>query len=101
MTISIAGRKVAMFRCHIDPMIGPKPRMAFVPEDIGAVAHINHEATGIIMTLKDGTQHFIFSANIQSCRLTNDEPMSDALDTDVVLETKRSQKTKQTASQAV
>ena len=64
-----AGRAVSMMRCQIDPMIGPKPRNAFLFDGSDMSARINDEATGIIVTLKDGKEHFVFGANIQSVRL--------------------------------
>lgn len=68
MSINKVGqRAVAMFRCQIDPMIGPRPRNAFVPDDLGMTAEMNEEATGIIVRM-NGQEHFIFGANIQSVR---------------------------------
>ncbi len=67
--MKVAQRQVAMFRCQIDPMIGPKPLNAFVPKDMRMKAEINDEATGVIVTMEDGRQHFVFGANIQSVRL--------------------------------
>lgn len=75
--MKIGGRQVAMFRCHIDPMIGPKPRNAFVPSDLNMKAFISQNETGVVVQMADGTEHFIFSANIQSVRLSPDiEPIS-------------------------
>jgi len=72
MNTKAAGRQVRMFRCHIDPMIGPKSRNAFVPKDMGAEAYINDEATGVIIRLANGREHFVFSANVQSIELESD-----------------------------
>lgn len=74
---SVSGREVEMFRCHIDPMIGPKPRQAFMPKDINARAYIDDKVTGIIMKLHDGTEHFIFGSNVQSTRLKKLEPVEE------------------------
>lgn len=69
MSNKTAGRHIQMFRCHYDPMIGPRPLNAFVPKDNGWTAVINDESTGVIVTLPNGQQHFVFGANIQSVRL--------------------------------
>lgn len=70
MNNRLAGRKVSMFRCQIDPMIGPKPRNAFlIDERSGMSARFNDEVTGVIVTLENGQEHFVFGANIQSVRL--------------------------------
>jgi hypothetical protein len=50
-------------------MIGPKPLNAFVPKDMGWSAVINTEATGVLISLPTGQEHFVFGANIQSVRL--------------------------------
>lgn len=74
MSNKTAGRKVMMFRCQIDPMIGPKPKNAFlIDERSGMKARINEEATGVIVTLENGQEHFVFGANIQSVRLAPQE----------------------------
>lgn len=65
-----------MFRCQIDPMIGPKPRNAFVPDDLDMTAVINEEGTGIIVNFK-GQEHFIFGANIQSVRLKSEPQIAE------------------------
>lgn len=77
MDKKVAGRGIQMFRCHLDPMIGPKPRNAFVPSDMGAEAWINDEASGVLIKLKDGAEHFVFAANVQSIKL---KPMIMAKD---------------------
>ena len=72
--MKVAKSPVIMFRTQVDPMIGPKPRNAFMPKDLGWNAYINEEATGVVVEVpnKDGseiTRHFVFGANIQSIRL--------------------------------
>lgn len=71
--MKIAGRRVQMFRCHIDPMIGPSAKQAFIPKDSGMEAFVNDEATGIIVNYKprDGIdqEHFVAFTNIQALRL--------------------------------
>lgn len=73
MNNKLAGRKVKMFRCHIDPAIPPTPRNAFMPEKYGATAYINDEATGLIHRGQDGREHVVFSANIQAIELFPEE----------------------------
>lgn len=61
-----------MFRCYRDPMIGPKPRLAFVPSDMRAEAEIAHDAQGpmgIYIKLQDGIEHVVPFANVESFRL--------------------------------
>lgn len=72
--MKLAGKKVAMMRCAYDPMIGPKPKQAFVFSEMNAEAIFNDEATGVIITLQSGMKHFVFGANIQSIRLEAEEP---------------------------
>lgn len=74
--MDVSNRRVKMFRCHIDPMVGPKPKLAFVPEDMRAIAEIANDSQGpmgIYIKLADGLEHIIPFSNIQSIRL---EPMA-------------------------
>lgn len=73
----MGGREVAMFRCHIDPMIGPKPRNAFTPKDSDMRAWISENETGVFVKMNNGQEHFIFSANIQSVRLMPQAEVTD------------------------
>ncbi len=82
MNTKAAGRRVAMFRCQIDPMLGPKPRNAFMPDDMGWEARISEEGSGIVIKMKDGQEHFVFGANIQSVRLVK-EPVPAAVPVDL------------------
>lgn len=50
--MKIGGLVVRLFRCQIDPMIGPKSRLAHVPEDNGWDAWVNEQETGIIVDTK-------------------------------------------------
>ncbi len=73
MNLKSAGRQVYMFRTHIDPMIGPSAKQAFIPKDSSMEAYINEEASGIIVyyTPRDGAiqEHFVAFTNIQAMRL--------------------------------
>lgn len=71
--MKIAGRIVSMFRTMYDPMIGPKPLNAFVPDSMGAKAVISEEGTAVIMTLSNGNQHVVPFTNVQSIRLAPEE----------------------------
>lgn len=74
INLKTAGRKIEMFRCQIDPMIGPTPRNAFVPSSLGMEAWVNEEATGIVVRMiETGTIHMIGLPNIQSMRLAPEE----------------------------
>lgn len=80
MNLKLAGRKVEMFRCHIDPMIGPTPRNAFVPASLGMEAFVNEECSGIIVRLiESGQEYYVPYSNIQSSRLAPEtvEPPKD------------------------
>jgi hypothetical protein len=69
----VAGREVSMFRCHIDPMIGPSAKQAFIPKDSGMKAVVNDECSGIVVTYRPRTgevqEHFVAFTNIQAMRL--------------------------------
>lgn len=78
MNLKLSGRKVEMFRCHIDPMIGPTPRNAFVPSSLGMEAYVNEECTGIMVRLVEtGQEYYVPYSNIQSSRLApqDDQPL--------------------------
>lgn len=68
--MKIRGRSVEMFRCHIDPMIGPKPRNAFVPSDLNMKAEVAEDADAIIVTLANGQTNVVWGTNVQSFRLS-------------------------------
>lgn len=76
MNTKAAGRKVKMFRTHIDPMVKHKgtPQLAHMCDALNMDAFINDEATGILVLNREkGSEHFIFSANIQSLELYPEE----------------------------
>ncbi len=50
--MKIGGLRCRLFRCQIDPMIGPKSRLAHIPEDNGWEAWVNDNETGIIVDTK-------------------------------------------------
>lgn len=74
------GRKIQMFRCHFNPMIGPKPMQAFVPPDLGADAELTSQ--GVYIKLANGMEHFVPFSNIESIKFI---PLS----TSVIEEQKR------------
>ena len=63
------GRKVAMFRCYRDPMIGPTPKNAYMVDQLGEAELTEHGV--FIHVSKKGpvTEHLIPYANIESIRL--------------------------------
>lgn len=70
--MDITNRKIYMFRCHIDPMIGPKPRLAFLTKDLQAQVEIASDSQGpmgVYVKLADGIEHLVPFSNIQSIRL--------------------------------
>lgn len=81
--MEIAGLKVRLFRCQIDPMLGAKPRLAFIPSDNDWEAWVNAEETGIIVdrkkpiVLADKTEinilDFVPFANIQAAQFYKPE----------------------------
>ncbi len=73
--MKIANRSVSLFRAHIDPMIGPKSRNAFMLKDLGAKAYINEKETAVVVLMPDGSEHVVPLTNIQSIRL---EPLPPA-----------------------
>lgn len=76
MAFELKGRKVAGFRTHIDPMIGPKPKNSF---DKREMTNAEFELTPIgvyvrVVTHVPGGQHKLMEhivpyANVQSIRL--------------------------------
>ncbi len=67
MQTSLIGRKIRMFRCVVEPSIGPKPRLAYVPEQMGMEA-IKTEEGIYIKVLANGTfqgsEHLVPMTNI-------------------------------------
>lgn len=70
--MNLTGRTVAMFRTQTDPMVGPKPRNAFVPKDMAMEATLLD--CGVYVKVLpygkfEGSEHIIPFANVQSIRL--------------------------------
>lgn len=75
--MDITGRRIEVFRCYRDPLIGPKPRLAYVPKDMRAEAEIATDSRGpmgIYVKLVDGKEHVVPFANIESFKLEAEEP---------------------------
>lgn len=70
--MELSKRIVNTFRAQVDPMIGPKPRNAFVPAQMGMEAHLI-DCGVYVKVLPSGTfqgsEHIVPFANIQSIRL--------------------------------
>jgi hypothetical protein len=76
MAFELKNRKITQFRCHIDPMIPPKPRNAFNRVDFpnsefeltpaGVYVHLIYQTPGSNVTEQE---HLIPFANIQSILL--------------------------------
>lgn len=69
---NLVGRKINTFRCQIDPMVGPKPRNAFVPSTMGMEARLTDKGVYVKVLAHgtfQGSEHLIPFANIQSIRL--------------------------------
>jgi hypothetical protein len=69
--VDISKRKIAMFRCGEDPMIGPKSRLAFMASELRAdveIATDNGEPVGIYVKLPDGAEHVVPFDNVKSFR---------------------------------
>jgi hypothetical protein len=77
MAVELKGRKVAMFRCHIDPMIPPKPANAFAVGQSN-IEHAELTPAGVyVSTMKEKLEFLIPYANVQAIRLAvvpKDEP---------------------------
>lgn len=75
MAVTVSGRKIARFRCHIDPMVGPKPKQAFDVKDMKMQAEMT--PAGIYINIPISIpgnalrweEHVIPFANIQSIKL--------------------------------
>ena len=75
-------RKVKMFRCHLDPGIGPMPRNAFMLTDPNSpIEFAQITPIGIYIKMKpirdakEGVfrEHLVPYANLQSVELMNEE----------------------------
>jgi len=76
--MELTKRKVLMFRCHLDPGVGPMPKNAFMITDVNSPIEIAElTPAGIYVKMKpvrdakDGefVEHLIPYANIQSIKL--------------------------------
>lgn len=76
--MSLVGRKINCFRTQVDPMIGPKPRNAYVPSQMAMEAELLDVGV-YVRVLPHGTfmgsEHIIPFANVQSIRLEPPEPV--------------------------
>ncbi len=74
--MDISNRRVAMFRCNVAPLIGPRAQQAYVPKDMGAEAEIcsvEEGPVGILIKLQNGQEHVVTFANLESFRLEPEE----------------------------
>jgi len=87
--MNLLSRRVAMFRCHTNPMLTAKPMQAYVPSQMGMEAEMDQHGV-YIKVLGNGqrgeSEHFVPFSNIESVRL---EPEPDNAE---VLELKRKNK---------
>lgn len=91
----VSNRKVSLFRCHIDPMIGPKSKLAFMlsdPELVGLKAQckVNEEGNGLVVLIERNGKpelHVVGLPNVQSARLQLTDDEIKALKDDFSLET--------------
>lgn len=84
MAFDLKGRKISMFRCHLDPSIGPKPKNAFTKKDmpnayfeltpIGVYVKIIYQVPGNAL---QESEHLVPYANVQSIKLEPVEPMNE------------------------
>ena len=76
MLDKFVGREIFMFRCHFNPMIGPRPQQAFVPKDQGMYAELTSQGV-YVKVLKDGCEHFVPFSNIESLRFAPEKEQDD------------------------
>ncbi len=66
--------KVLMFRCVQDPMVGPKPRNAFMLPDLpGWEAWYHLQTSSVHVTTDKGRRHVIPTGNLSSVELFKEE----------------------------
>lgn len=66
--------RVKMFRCVADPMIGPKPRQAFmIPDNPGWEAWFNAENGYVYVKTETGRRHVVPTGNLASIELFKEE----------------------------
>ena len=71
--MKLDGRKVAFFRAHIDPGVGPTPKNAIHAENMKLKA-CEITPAGIYVMLPDGQEHIVPYANVQSIKLVSETP---------------------------
>lgn len=73
--------KVMMFRCVQDPMIGPKPRNAFMIPDLPGWEAWFHIQSGAVHVKTDkGRRHLVPTGNLASIELFKEEPIGEIKD---------------------
>lgn len=71
--------KIKMFRCVTDPMVGPKPRQAFMLPDLPGWEAYLHAPSGTIHVQTDkGRRHVIGMGNWSSIELIQDDEQKPA-----------------------
>lgn len=72
---------VKMFRCVADPMIGPKPKLAFMlPDSPGWEAWFNTESGYIYVKTDTGRRHLVPTGNLASIELFKEEEVGKVQD---------------------
>lgn len=69
MPININGRKIHMFRCHLDPCIPPAPANAFCVGQKNIAAAELTPAGVFVTTSKEQLEFLIPYSNVQAIRL--------------------------------
>lgn len=70
--MELSHRIVQMFRCYRPPLIGPTPKLAYMPKDSGLEA-IYVPNNGVYVKEANGMEHLVPLANIESLRF---EPLT-------------------------
>lgn len=70
--MEVANRSIQMFRCYRPPLIGPTPKLAYVPKDSGLHAELCE--FGIYVRESKGFEHLVPYANLESIRF---EPIAE------------------------
>lgn len=81
----LKNRKIKMFRCHLDPAIGPRPRNAFSKHEcqewdfeltpVGVYVHARYAVPGG-RTMTE-SEHLVPFANVQSIQFIMEEAVDD------------------------
>lgn len=73
--------RVMMFRCVADPMIGPKPRQAYMLPDLpGWEAWFNTESGYVYVKTQTGDRNVIPTGNLSSVKLFKEEDLGKVQD---------------------